>query len=54
MNIDNPARIIFNLFANGPNEMDNDSDLNEIDLIFGAGAGKTPFLTGIYITPKEY
>jgi hypothetical protein len=34
--------------------MDDDTTWNEIDVAFGAGAGKTPFFSGAYFIPHEY
>ncbi len=34
--------------------MDNDTAWNEIDVAYGAGAGKAPFFSGAYFIPHEY
>jgi hypothetical protein len=54
LNTDNPARIFFGLYVNGASNMDNDTAWNEIDVAYGAGAGKAPFFSGAYFIPHEY
>jgi hypothetical protein len=54
LNTDNAARIFFGLYVNGASNMDNDTTWNEIDVAYGAGAGKSPFFSGAYFIPHEY